>query len=59
MSQELRAMTLGIAIEYAKSLEGGVSVETVIEAAKKFEKHITGTGFESPPPGLMLFGDQH
>jgi hypothetical protein len=45
MDQEIRAMTLSMAVEWTKTDQGGMTVEEVIEIAKAFEKHIKyGTG---------------
>lgn len=61
MNEELRAMTLSMAIEWAKSQDpkDAMDPDAVIAAAKKFEKHIQGTGFETPPPGLIFGGGSH
>lgn len=52
-------MTLSLAVEWAKGLSGGATPDAVIEAAKKFEKHITGSGITPPPSGGILFPMEH
>jgi hypothetical protein len=59
MNEELRAMTLSLAVEFHKGDNLVRQASDLIDIAKAFEKHIVGSGFETPPPGVIFGGGSH